>query len=66
MPRSAPPCWLQFSALGILFTFASISAAAHAGTTSYVFTGGNDSNPGTLAAPWLTIQHAANTVKVQQ
>ena len=23
---------------------------------------GNDSNPGTIAAPWLTIQHAANTV----
>ena len=25
-------------------------------------TTGNDSNPGTFAAPWLTIQHAANTV----
>jgi hypothetical protein len=27
-----------------------------------VSTTGNDSNPGTFAAPWLTIQHAANTV----
>jgi hypothetical protein len=28
----------------------------------YVATGGNDSNPGTLASPWATIQHAADTV----
>ena len=30
--------------------------------THYVSTSGNDSNPGTLAAPWRTIQKAANTV----
>lgn len=31
-------------------------------TTYYVATTGNDSNPGTLASPWLTIQHAINYV----
>ncbi len=28
----------------------------------YVSTSGSDTNPGTEASPWLTIQHAANTV----
>src|SRR6202046_401720 len=37
--------------------------AGQAGTTYYVSTSGNDTNPGTIRAPWLTIQHAANTVK---
>jgi len=37
--------------------------AAQAGSTYYVSTTGSDSNPGTIGAPWLTIQHAANTVK---
>jgi hypothetical protein len=31
--------------------------------SSYVSTSGNDSNPGTFAYPWRTIQHAANTVR---
>ena len=35
---------------------------AQSGSTYYVSTTGNDSNPGTIGAPWLTIQHAANTV----
>jgi hypothetical protein len=38
------------------------SLAAQDGAVFYVSTTGNDSNPGTLTAPWLTIQHAANTV----
>lgn len=33
------------------------------GITHYVATTGNDSNPGTLALPWRTIQHAANVVQ---
>jgi len=48
-----------------LFVFAMIlvqSLAAQNGAVYYVSTTGSDSNPGTLAAPWLTIQHAANTV----
>ena len=32
------------------------------GTIYYVATNGNDSNPGTEAQPWLTIQKAANTM----
>ena len=38
------------------------SLAAQDGAVYYVSTTGSDSNPGTLAAPWLTIQHAANKV----
>ena len=37
--------------------------AGQAGTSYYVSTSGNDTNPGTIRSPWLTIQHAANTVK---
>ena len=33
------------------------------GTIYYVSKSGSDSNAGTLAAPWLTIQHAASSVK---
>jgi hypothetical protein len=51
--------WI-FSSL-ILFLFASISLGAQTGATYYVSTSGSDNNPGTLAAPWLTIQKAANT-----
>lgn len=32
------------------------------GTTYYVSTSGNDSNPGTISQPWRTIQHAADSV----
>jgi len=40
-----------------------ITAPAPAiGQSYYVSTSGNDSNPGTLALPWRTIQHAANLV----
>jgi hypothetical protein len=51
--------WI-FSSL-ILFLFASISLGAQTSATYYVSTSGSDSNPGTLATPWLTIQKAANT-----
>jgi hypothetical protein len=37
------------------------SAVGQTGAVYYVSTAGNDSNPGTLSSPWLTIQHAANT-----
>jgi hypothetical protein len=36
--------------------------AAQTGAIYYVSTTGNDGNPGTIGSPWLTIQHAANTV----
>lgn len=63
MPESPTRRSLQLAAFGILsiVIFASITVFAQAGTTFYVSIGGSDSNPGTLTAPWLTIQHAANT-----
>ena len=36
--------------------------AGQTGATYYVSTTGSDSNPGTIGSPWLTIQHAANSV----
>ena len=38
------------------------SATPAAGTSFYVSPSGNDSNAGTISAPWLTVQHAANVV----
>jgi hypothetical protein len=37
-------------------------AVSGSGDSYYVSPTGSDSNPGTSAAPWLTIQHAASTV----
>ncbi|MEW6369025.1 MAG: right-handed parallel beta-helix repeat-containing protein [Acidobacteriota bacterium] len=39
-----------------------VCVAAPEGTVYYVATTGNDSNPGTLASPWRTIQKAADTM----
>jgi hypothetical protein len=39
------------------------SLTAQVGAVYYVSTTGRDSNPGTSAEPWLTIQHAASTVR---
>jgi hypothetical protein len=38
-------------------------AFGQSNSSFYVSKTGNDSNPGTQAAPWLTIQHAADTVR---
>ena len=38
-------------------------AFAQTNTSFYVSTTGNDSNPGTQAAPWRTVQHAADTAR---
>lgn len=46
------------AALALLF-FGSVNAYA---ATFYVAPTGKDTNPGTAAAPWLTIQRAANVV----
>lgn len=46
------------AAVGALAACAVVSSAA--GETFVVAPNGNDANPGTLAAPWKTIQHAAN------
>ena len=42
--------------------FTSISLA-QSGSTFYVSKSGSDKNSGSFTAPWLTIQHAANSVK---
>jgi hypothetical protein len=46
----------------VLALFASTSLIAQSGATYYVSKSGSDSNSGSYTAPWLTIQHAANTV----
>jgi len=40
----------------------TLMASAAWGTTYYVATNGNDSWPGTSAQPWLTLQHAVDTI----
>ena len=48
----------------ILLLILLSTAAAFAQTNSfYVATTGDDANPGTQAAPWRTIQHAADTAR---
>jgi len=45
----------------VIISFVFIAGSAY-GTNYYVAKSGNDSNPGTEAQPWLTIQKAANTM----
>ncbi|MFZ0436693.1 MAG: DUF1565 domain-containing protein, partial [Candidatus Sulfotelmatobacter sp.] len=45
-----------------LVVFASTSLLAQSGATFYVSKSGKDTNSGSYTAPWLTIQHAANSV----
>ena len=48
----------------ILFVFlACCGAFGQPNTSYYVSTTGNDANPGTQAAPWRTVQHAADTAR---
>jgi len=51
--------WKLYFALAV---FTSTSLLAQSGATFYVSKSGKDSNSGSLTAPWLTIQHAANSV----
>lgn len=51
---------LRYLSLALLF--ASNILFAQSGSSFYVAKGGSDSNSGSYTAPWLTIQHAANTV----
>jgi hypothetical protein len=45
-----------------LVVFASTSLLAQSGATFYVSKSGKDTNSGSYTAPWLTIQHSANSV----
>ncbi|MCK5921798.1 MAG: DUF1565 domain-containing protein, partial [Methylococcales bacterium] len=47
--------------LVIVLNVASAETDSPSLTTYYVATTGNDANPGTLAQPWATVQHAATT-----
>ncbi len=51
-----------YAALVVIVLMLVPSLAGQTGATYYVSTSGSDNNPGTIAAPWRTIQHAANTV----
>lgn len=53
---------MRISILLILLTCIS-AASGQTNASFYVATTGNDSNPGTLAAPWRTVQHAADTAR---
>jgi len=53
---------MRLSTLLILLTYIS-AAFGQTNSSFYVATTGDDSNPGTLAAPWRTIQHAADTTR---
>ena len=46
----------------ILIAFTSTALPAQSGSTFYVSKSGSNSNSGSFTAPWLTIQHAANSV----
>src|SRR5271154_5111695 len=51
-----------YAGLVVLTLMLVPSLTAQSGATYYVSTGGSDSNAGTIGSPWLTIQHAANSV----
>jgi hypothetical protein len=46
----------------LLVVFTSASLLAQSGASFYVAKTGSDTNSGSFTAPWLTIQHAANSV----
>ncbi len=46
----------------VFVVFLSTSLLAQSGATFYVSKSGKDTNSGSYTAPWLTIQHAANSV----
>jgi hypothetical protein len=48
--------------LPVVMLFLCVSTALGQTHSFYVSTTGNDSNPGSEASPWRTIQHAADTV----
>ncbi|HEV3306594.1 MAG TPA: DUF1565 domain-containing protein [Candidatus Sulfotelmatobacter sp.] len=51
--------WKLYIALAL---FSSSTLLAQSGATFYVSKSGKDTNSGSYTAPWLTIQHAANSV----
>ncbi|MCG2769513.1 MAG: right-handed parallel beta-helix repeat-containing protein, partial [Anaerolineae bacterium] len=58
--------WVVLVSVVIFLTLGSAPRVAEAagGSTYYVATNGNDTDPGTLSQPWRTIQHAVEHVSV--
>lgn len=56
---------VSFIGVGFLFTANKPANTQAASTSFYVAPNGNDNGPGTLAAPWRTIDHAANNTAVR-
>ncbi len=63
-------CWqrplpggMRLKFLLLVIMSVCVSGAFAQSNSFYVATTGNDSNPGTPAAPWRTVQHAADTVR---
>ena len=52
----------SLSRLSLVLVFTATSLLAQSGSTYYVSKSGKDTNSGSYTAPWLTIQHAANSV----
>jgi Bacterial Ig-like domain (group 3) len=65
MKRNVSAIWnagIVYASLFAVVLMLSPSLAGQIGSTYYVSTSGSDSNTGTMSSPWLTIQHAANSV----
>ena len=54
---------MKFSILFLILLTCVSAAVGQTNSSFYVATTGNDSDPGTQAAPWRTIQHAADTAR---
>src|SRR5271156_5762092 len=63
--HSAAVAYAALLALVLLLapSLAGQTGSTYTGSTYYVSTSGSDVNSGSGDSPWLTIQHAANTVK---
>ena len=57
-----PKVGLMHAAVLVVVLTLAPSLDGQIGATYFVSKRGCDSNPGTFEAPWLTIQHAANSV----
>lgn len=64
MPRNAsmPIVGMAHATIFIIVLLLAQSLAGQIGASFFVSKKGSNSNPGTVGSPWLTIQHAANSV----
>ncbi|MGC1475430.1 MAG: hypothetical protein WA804_06265, partial [Terriglobales bacterium] len=66
MPRKASTSLripgIAYAATLITVLLLAQSMAGQIGATFFVSKTGSNGNPGTISSPWLTIQHAANSV----